>query len=489
MKKLLLFFALIIAFNASAQVSDATLTTSANTIKNETAPRANTATRNGQMLLDIINSKPSLLGTYSNPPWITGLNWSKILLTPTTLAGYGITDAVGHAIQDEGSSLTQRSIINFVGPGVVATDAGGKTVVTIAGGGSVTDADATTKGILKLYPSTSLGSNTDGAPDQNAVKNYVDVQDAGKQPIDGDLTAIGGLSHSDGDFIQDVSGTWSRKTLAQIKTALGLSNINSGDQDLSSYVTSSSLTSVQSTLQANIDAKQTLNAQFSSSITASRDLTTADKGKKLLVNGNGIVLTLQTQATSGWTTGDWFLVEQQTGNTFPTGATAISPVNGSVNVESSSTGFTVPNLKSAMYVEYRGSNFWHIENGIAPVGETWTTYTSTVVGTGTPTMSLFRYVLNGKTLKIWANFRGPTNATGTLTFTLPSGLIAYNSGGTTGQFGSCSSTNNTTGSMGYFYILNNTSIVSVYKDAGAVAWTITGTQVKGFDGFLQIEVQ
>lgn len=44
------------------------------------------------------------------------------------------------------------------------------------GGGTVPDADATTKGIAKLYPSTSLGNNTDGAPDQNAVKTYVDAQ-------------------------------------------------------------------------------------------------------------------------------------------------------------------------------------------------------------------------------------------------------------------------------------------------------------------------
>ena len=32
-------------------------------------------------------------GTYSDPTWITSLAWSKISTTPTTLAGYGITDA------------------------------------------------------------------------------------------------------------------------------------------------------------------------------------------------------------------------------------------------------------------------------------------------------------------------------------------------------------------------------------------------------------
>ena len=33
-------------------------------------------------------------GSYSNPSWLTALGWSKITSTPTTLAGYGITDAL-----------------------------------------------------------------------------------------------------------------------------------------------------------------------------------------------------------------------------------------------------------------------------------------------------------------------------------------------------------------------------------------------------------
>jgi hypothetical protein len=37
---------------------------------------------------------PRLSQTYANPTWISSLAWSKITGTPTTLAGYGITDAV-----------------------------------------------------------------------------------------------------------------------------------------------------------------------------------------------------------------------------------------------------------------------------------------------------------------------------------------------------------------------------------------------------------
>jgi len=41
----------------------------------------------------------------------------------------------GHAIEDEGSALIQRETLNFTGAGVTVSDVGGKTVVSIAGGG------------------------------------------------------------------------------------------------------------------------------------------------------------------------------------------------------------------------------------------------------------------------------------------------------------------------------------------------------------------
>lgn len=43
-----------------------------------------------------------------------------------------------HTIFDEGSPLTQRSDLNFVGAGVTVTDSAGQTLVTIPGGGSIT---------------------------------------------------------------------------------------------------------------------------------------------------------------------------------------------------------------------------------------------------------------------------------------------------------------------------------------------------------------
>lgn len=57
---ILLYLSTIVGY---AQVSDATLTTQANVIRNETTPGANTARRVGDMFLALINSKPNLSAT------------------------------------------------------------------------------------------------------------------------------------------------------------------------------------------------------------------------------------------------------------------------------------------------------------------------------------------------------------------------------------------------------------------------------------------
>lgn len=53
---------------------------------------------------------------------------------------------------------------------------GSTSITWVQYGAAVPDATSTTKGKARLYPSTSLGANTDGAPDQNAVKVYVDAK-------------------------------------------------------------------------------------------------------------------------------------------------------------------------------------------------------------------------------------------------------------------------------------------------------------------------
>ena len=67
----------------------------------------------------------------------------------------------GHVIEDEGTPLTQRANLNFVGAGVTTTDAGGKTVVTVPGGSG----SGTTRTVV-----VTSGNVTAGA---TAVTDYV----------------------------------------------------------------------------------------------------------------------------------------------------------------------------------------------------------------------------------------------------------------------------------------------------------------------------
>lgn len=57
--------------------------------------------------------------------------------TGITIEGNVISSSGGHTIENDGTPLTQRSNLNFTGAGVSVADTGGKTVVTISGGGGV----------------------------------------------------------------------------------------------------------------------------------------------------------------------------------------------------------------------------------------------------------------------------------------------------------------------------------------------------------------
>jgi len=66
-------------------------------------------------------------GTYSNPSWITGLAWSKISTTPTTLSGYGITDAAS-STHTHGNITNAGAIGSTSGLVAVTTTSGALTV-------------------------------------------------------------------------------------------------------------------------------------------------------------------------------------------------------------------------------------------------------------------------------------------------------------------------------------------------------------------------
>jgi hypothetical protein len=89
-------------------------------------------------------------------------NKPTVELTPPAGGGGG----GGHVIEDEGTPLTQRSNLNFVGVNVSVADAGGKTVVTIGAvnlaSGGVTGtlpASAVGAGFVKVNGTTPLSAD------------------------------------------------------------------------------------------------------------------------------------------------------------------------------------------------------------------------------------------------------------------------------------------------------------------------------------------
>lgn len=96
-------------------------------------------------------------GSYSDPSWITGLGWSKISSTPTTLSGYGITDAVADA------DFTTKGQI------LVATGSGTYTALNVGGtnGHVLTVDSAETSGIK--WAAASGGSGGGGATLSNSM--------------------------------------------------------------------------------------------------------------------------------------------------------------------------------------------------------------------------------------------------------------------------------------------------------------------------------
>ena len=88
--------------------------------------------------------------------------------------------------------------------------------------GAATAADLTK---LNALTATSTELNyVDG------VTSDIQTQFSGKQPLDSDLTTIAGLTATTDSFLQSKASAWASRTVAQVKTDLGLTGTNSGDQ-------------------------------------------------------------------------------------------------------------------------------------------------------------------------------------------------------------------------------------------------------------------
>ena len=112
-----------------------------------------------------------------------------------------------------------------------------KTYVDSVAGAGAPDADATTKGVLRLSGDLSGTADSPTVPDL-----------ANKQPIDADLTAIAALSPSNDDVLQRKAGAWTNRTPAQVKSDLALTKTDVG---------LSNVPNVDATARANHTGTQT----------------------------------------------------------------------------------------------------------------------------------------------------------------------------------------------------------------------------------------
>ncbi len=78
------------------------------------------------------------------------------------------------------------------------------------------------------HSGTSSGTNTG---DQD-LSTYLTISSAAStyQPVDSDLTTIAGLTATTDSFMQAKGSAWAARTISQVKTDLGLTGTNSGDQ-------------------------------------------------------------------------------------------------------------------------------------------------------------------------------------------------------------------------------------------------------------------
>jgi hypothetical protein len=138
-------------------------------------------------------------GTYSNPSWITGLAWSKISSTPTSLSGYGITDAVNTSAVGSANGVVpldgSSKIASTYLPAIAITETfvvnsqSAMLALTAQIGDVAVRTDINTSFILSAEPATTLGNwqelltPTDAVTSVNGQTGVVSV---------GTVTSVGG---------------------------------------------------------------------------------------------------------------------------------------------------------------------------------------------------------------------------------------------------------------------------------------------------------
>lgn len=217
----------------------------------------------GGGLLPAINAKGDLYaGTAPNVVGLlpVGTNGQVLAADSATASGLRWADASG------GGGGAVDSV--FGRTGAVTAQAGDYTKSQVGLGSVDNTSDASkpistaTQTALDLKESIAA-HNADFATLSSAI--------SGKQPLDGDLTTIAGLTPTTDNLIQSVAGAWASRTPAQLKSTLGLVKADVGLGNVDN--TSDASKPISSATQTALDGKQPLDSDLTTiaGLTATTD--------------------------------------------------------------------------------------------------------------------------------------------------------------------------------------------------------------------------
>lgn len=257
---------------------------------------------------------------------IHGITDTSVLATASSVAT-AITTHTGatdpHGDQAFATSAIATAIANLIAsaPGALDTldelaaalgdDANfAATVTTALAGKQPIDSDLTAIAALSATNDDVVQRKAGAWTNRTVAQLLTDILAAGlqasldaKQPLDGDLTTIAGLTATTDNIIQSVGSAWASRTPTQAKAALSLGNVDN-TSDANKPVS----TATQTALDLKADLSITANGQSGTTYT----LVLTDAGKVIECNNaSAITLTVPTNASVAFPTGTVIEVYQQ----------------------------------------------------------------------------------------------------------------------------------------------------------------------------------